>query len=78
MYEHDCMVYREDRVGSEVTSSLSSRFRVQASVMSGAKREKRASRIEKRGNGGNETPASRLSQRGRVNLRFGPIKPVDS
>lgn len=22
MYEHDCMVYREDRVGSEVTSSL--------------------------------------------------------
>lgn len=41
MYEHDCMVYREDRVGSEVTSSLSSRFRVQASMMSGAKREKK-------------------------------------
>lgn len=38
MYEHDCMVYREDRVGSEVTSS---RFRVQASMMSGAKREKK-------------------------------------
>lgn len=29
------------RVGSEVTSSLSSRFRVQASMMSGAKREKK-------------------------------------
>lgn len=41
MYEHDCMVYREDRVGSEVTSSLFSRFRVQASMMSGAKRRKK-------------------------------------
>lgn len=41
MYKHDCIVYREDRVGSEVTSSLSFRFRVQASMMSGAKREKK-------------------------------------
>lgn len=51
MYEHDCMVYREDRVGSEVTSSLFSRFRVQASMMrAGRNEKKRASRIEKREN----------------------------
>lgn len=79
MYEHDCMVYREDRVGSEVTSSLF--FQISCPGINDergetSKKGLRGSRRERMR--GNETPASRLSQRGGVKLRFGPIKPVDS